>query len=107
MRRLYGDAMRKDAGITQTLKTVVDRSSLLQRREMQRVVSEVRGTFDKVDRKIAHTVEEFLESARPRLSEVVEDTKFLLQQSRERLVITCVSASTSSSAQLPFASLPD
>lgn len=62
MRKLYGDAMRKDAGITQTLKTVVDRSSLLQRKEMKRVVSEVRGTFDKVDKKITHTVEEFLEN---------------------------------------------
>lgn len=30
--------------------------------------------------------------ARPRLSEVVQDTKFLLQQSRERLVITWVVA---------------
>lgn len=90
MRQLYGDAIRKDAGITQTLKTVVEGSALLQRKEMKRVVSEVRGTFDKVDRKITHTVEEFLESARPKLSEVVEDTKFLLQQSRERLVITFV-----------------
>jgi len=93
MRQLYGDAIRKDAGITQTLKTVVEGSALLQRKEMKRVVSEVRGTFDKVDRKITHTVEEFLESARPKLSEVVEDTKFLLQQSRERLVITCAPAS--------------
>ena len=30
-------------------------------------------------------------TARPKLSEVVQDTKFLLQQSREKLVITCVS----------------
>lgn len=34
--------------------------------------------------------------ARPRISEVVEDTKILLQQSRERLVITYVLRITSS-----------
>lgn len=63
-----------------------------------------------VNQKILETVEEFLENApcsdlsalrtpdpasspstaRPRITEVVQGTKFLLQQSRERLVITCV-----------------
>lgn len=38
----------------------------------------------------SHWVNKSLFVARPRISEVVEDTKILLQQSRERLVITYV-----------------
>jgi phosphatidylethanolamine N-methyltransferase len=81
------------------------------------VAREVKGTFDKVYEETAEAVEDFLSkcecpcpldpsgspmspwwthpltrllAARPRISGVVQDTKFLLQQSRERLVITRV-----------------
>lgn len=85
-----------------------------------RVVKEVRGTFEKVFEETAEVVEEFLAKcewdfvmslwcereglrrevlmerdrggyvARSRIPEVMQDTKFLLQQSREKLVITYV-----------------
>ncbi|KAI9452303.1 phosphatidylethanolamine N-methyltransferase [Lactarius psammicola] len=95
MRKLYGDNLRKDAGFTKVVKKVASHNArLLESRagrhapEIRRVVREVRGTFEKVYEDTAEVVEEFLAKSRPKLSEVVQDTKFLLQQSREKLVIT-------------------
>jgi len=91
--------------------------------EIRRVAQEVKGTIDKVYEETAEAVEDFLAKcqyllvralmgrslipeienltfhlpARPKISEVVQDTKILLQQSREKLVITYVfSASVTS-----------
>ncbi|CDZ96394.1 phosphatidylethanolamine n-methyltransferase [Phaffia rhodozyma] len=92
MEKVYGDAVRKEAGVTKTLKTVVESQAKRfdGKGDIHRVVREVKGTFGKVDQKIQETVDEFLESARPKLSGVVQEGKYLLQQSRERLVITRV-----------------
>lgn len=84
--------------------------------EIKRVAKEVKGTFDKVYEETAEVLEELLakcvshqnhvlplsafcpssfplyRTARPKISEVVQDTKVLLQQSRERLVISWVSS---------------
>lgn len=97
MRKLYGDSLRKDAGFTKVVKKVARHNArLLERRagrhapEIKRVVREVRGTFEKVYEDTAEVLEEFLNKSRPKISEVVQDTKFLLQQSREKLVITRV-----------------
>jgi phosphatidylethanolamine N-methyltransferase len=109
MRKLYGADLRKDAGLTKTIKKVTrTQAKLLKQRapELERVDQEVRGTFDKVYADTAHIVEEFLAkctchdcscrndspivglSAKPRIEGVVQDSKVLLQQTRERLVIT-------------------
>jgi phosphatidylethanolamine N-methyltransferase len=110
MTRLYGDRLRKDGGLTKTLKTVAGKTLVNKagRRgdDFKRVVQEVRGTIDKVEEKVTEAVGDFLDHgefglpakeaqtkshiARPMFSEVVNDTKFLLQQSRERMIITCV-----------------
>ncbi|KAN0113521.1 Phospholipid methyltransferase domain containing protein [Russula decolorans] len=97
MRKLYGDSLRKDAGFTKVVKKVARHNALLLEKragrhapEIKRVVREVRGTFEKVYEDTAEVLEEFLNKSRPKISEVVQDTKFLLQQSRERLVITRV-----------------
>jgi hypothetical protein len=63
MRKLYGPDLRKDAGLTKTIKKVTrTQAKLLRQRapELDRVVQEVRGTFDKVYADTAHIVEEFL-----------------------------------------------
>ncbi|KAF8228726.1 hypothetical protein L208DRAFT_226283 [Tricholoma matsutake] len=98
MKKLYGDSLRKDAGFVKVIKHVASKNARLLGRgaqrhapELGRVVKEVKGTFEKVYEETAEVVEEFLAKSRPKISEVVEDTKFLLQQSRERLVITRVS----------------
>ncbi|KDQ23980.1 hypothetical protein PLEOSDRAFT_1048295 [Pleurotus ostreatus PC15] len=109
MRKLYGDSLRKDAGFVKVMKT--SRAGK-HAPELRRVAKEVKGTFDKVFEETAEAVEDFLAkcthlrrsiqltlttfTARPRISEVVQDTKVLLQQSRERLVITRISSDISS-----------
>lgn len=118
MQKLYGDSLRKDAGFVKVIKNVAsEKARILELRagrhgpEIKRVAKEVKGTFDKVYEETADAVEEFLARcgfwflvclphisilinvaslARPKISEVMEDTKILLQQSRERLVITYV-----------------
>ncbi|ETW80028.1 hypothetical protein HETIRDRAFT_477618 [Heterobasidion irregulare TC 32-1] len=103
MRKLYGDSLRQDAGFVKVFKKVARKNArLLETRagrhgpEIRRVAREVKGTFDKVYEETAEVVEEFLAKSRPKISEVVQDTKFLLQQSREKLVITRVANDLSS-----------
>ncbi|KAG5645124.1 phosphatidylethanolamine N-methyltransferase [Asterophora parasitica] len=103
MQKLYGDSLRKEAGFVKVMKSVASKNArIIESRagrhapELKRVVKEVKGTFEKVYEETADVVEEFLAKSRPKISEVVEDTKFLLQQSRERLVITRVASDLSS-----------
>ncbi|KAI0697797.1 phospholipid methyltransferase-domain-containing protein [Cytidiella melzeri] len=121
MRKLYGDSLRTDAGFVKVIKKVAQKNArMLETRagrhapEIKRVAREVKGTFDKVYVETAEAVEEFLArcmllinlssflgaksrvpAARPRITEVVQDTKVLLQQSREKLVISRVSTDLS------------
>ncbi|KAJ3491905.1 hypothetical protein NLI96_g367 [Meripilus lineatus] len=97
MRKLYGDSLRSDAGFVKVIKKVAKKNAdLLESRagrhapEIKRVAKEVKGTFDKVYEETAEVLEELLAKSRPKISEVVQDTKVLLQQSRERLVISRV-----------------
>ncbi|KAF5353374.1 hypothetical protein D9756_008040 [Leucocoprinus leucothites] len=103
MQKLYGDSLRKDAGFVKVIKSVASKNArILGSRagrhapELKRVARDVKGTFDKVYEETADAVEEFLARSRPMISEVVQDTKTLLQQSRERLVITRVANDLSS-----------
>ncbi|CAL1698213.1 unnamed protein product [Somion occarium] len=98
MRKLYGDSLRSDAGFVKVIKTVAQKNAhILESRagrhapEIRRVAKEVKGTFDKVYEETAEVLEDFLAKSRPKISEVVQDTKVLLQQSREKLVISRVS----------------
>lgn len=112
MRKLYGDSIRKEAGFVKVMKSVASKNArIIESRagkhapELKRVAKEVKGTFDKVFEETADVLEEFMAKcqsfimptptvthmctiARPKLSEVMQETKVLLQQSRERLVIT-------------------
>lgn len=55
MKKLYGDSLRKDAGLTKTLKSVAGRNA-----KVARVAREVTGTFEKVYEDTAVVVEDFL-----------------------------------------------
>ncbi|KAJ3867808.1 phospholipid methyltransferase-domain-containing protein [Lentinula novae-zelandiae] len=103
MTKFYGDSLRKEAGFVKVIKNVASKNArLLESRagkhapELKRVAKEVKGTFDKVFEETADAVEEFLAKSRPKISGVVFDTKVLLQQSREKLVITRVVSDMSS-----------
>ncbi|KAI6046577.1 phospholipid methyltransferase-domain-containing protein [Pisolithus marmoratus] len=103
MRKLYGESLRKEAGFVKVIKNVATKNArLLESRagrhapDIRRVAKEVKGTFDKVFEETADVVEEFLAKSKPKISEVVQETKVLLQQSRERLIITRVANDLSS-----------
>ncbi|WVF67351.1 hypothetical protein IAT40_002106 [Kwoniella sp. CBS 6097] len=94
MKKLYGDRLRKDGGLTKTLKNVADKTLSTKGgkrgSELRRVVQEVKGSIEKVEERVTEAVEEFLDHARPMFSDMVHDTKILLQHSRERMIITRV-----------------
>ncbi|KIK55717.1 hypothetical protein GYMLUDRAFT_87557 [Collybiopsis luxurians FD-317 M1] len=106
MTKLYGDSLRKEAGFVKVIKNVASKNTrILEKRagkhapELKRVAKvakEVKGTFDKVFEETVDVVEEFLAKSRPKISGVVSDAKVLLQQSREKLVITRVATDMSS-----------
>lgn len=59
MQKLYGDTLRKDAGVTKTLRNVAARNAHVLG-GVTRGVKEVQGTFEKVLEETADAVEEFL-----------------------------------------------
>jgi phosphatidylethanolamine N-methyltransferase len=117
MQKLYGSSLRREAGLTKVIKKVAMKNALLlesraQRHapELKRVAKEVIGTFDKVYEETAEAVKELFPSpvhaagaglvgrvggltARFDLDDVVEGTKELLQQGREKLVFRSVFSS--------------
>ncbi|WVN90038.1 uncharacterized protein L203_105271 [Cryptococcus depauperatus CBS 7841] len=99
MQRLYGSRLRKDGGLTKTLKSVADKTlrgkTGKHAHDIQRVVQEVRDSIEKVEGKVTEAVEEFLDHAGPMFSDMMHDTKILLQQSRERMIITRVASNIS------------
>jgi hypothetical protein len=113
MRKLYGNAIRKEAGITKTLRKVATKNARRAPPELQRVYKEVQGTFEKFYEETAEAFEEFLGRcmretlliplgrifadasgclAAPLVTHYVQDTKCLIQQSREKLLITWASS---------------
>ncbi|GAA5989778.1 hypothetical protein JCM10908_002316 [Rhodotorula pacifica] len=103
MQRLYGNTLRKDAGVTKTLRNAVRRASSnadgrpgsgkVRKDIIERIsknVREVQGTVEKVFEETADAVEEFINKSAPAVKGYVKDTKILLQQSGERFVISRV-----------------
>lgn len=60
MKRLYGNSLRKDAGVTKTLKAVVSKNVNVFS-GLSKSVQEVHGTFEKVFEETAEAVEIFLQ----------------------------------------------
>lgn len=119
MKKVYGNRIRKEAGLTKVLKQNaqklasrtrtldlrIDRESggSLGGRSEERDVKgfeqrfkEVQGTFEFIYGETVQALDEFLEKSAPRLSGVVRDTKVLLQSSGERLILTRVANDLSS-----------
>lgn len=92
MKKLYGDRLRKDGGLTKTVKNMAGKSLAHKRHisEIQRHVDKVRDSIEKVEAKVTDVVEELIEQARPRWSEFANDTKSLIEKSRERMTFTRV-----------------
>ena len=67
MRKLYGDSLRKEAGFVKVMKSVASKNAKIFKsragrhvHDLERVATEVIGTFDKVYEETADAVEEFL-----------------------------------------------
>jgi len=62
MRKVYGDQLRKEAGLTKVIKKVAakNRKRLESHADLRRVAREVRGTLERVYGETAEVVEEFL-----------------------------------------------
>ena len=90
MRKLYGEAaLRKDSGVTKQLKSVA-RSDLFRAAQEHIKFKNVQGTFEKVHRDATVAFEDFFTKNKPKFEGVLEDTKIMLQQSRDRLLIVRV-----------------
>ncbi|KAK9894347.1 hypothetical protein P389DRAFT_205768, partial [Cystobasidium minutum MCA 4210] len=90
MRRLYGDSLRQDAGVTKTFKGVASKNAHRAPPKVAKAVQEFQGTLERVYDDTAVALEEFLKRSAPRLNNYVENTKVLLRESGERLLITRV-----------------
>lgn len=85
MQKLYGNQIRKEAGITKTIRQAKLSSPF------ESKVRQLQGSLDKVISETATVVEGFLEQAKPKINEVVLDTRVLLKQYPARLTIVRVS----------------
>ncbi|GAC97586.1 potential phosphatidylethanolamine N-methyltransferase [Pseudozyma hubeiensis SY62] len=94
MRKLYGEAaLRKDSGLTKQLKSqwvAAKDSDLFRLAQEHPTVKNVQGTLEKVQRDATDAFEEFFRQSRPRFEGMLEETKVLLQQSKDRLLIVRV-----------------
>ena len=102
MRKLYGDLMRSDAGVTRTLKTVAERNVPS---EVRKVVREVQGTLDKVRDEASDAVLDFVRSGASAntLHQLTVQPPRDCPSTRERPRCCCSSrASASSSRPSPF-----
>ncbi|KAI8969025.1 phospholipid methyltransferase-domain-containing protein [Mycotypha africana] len=102
MRKLYGDQIRKEAGLTKTLKSAaiaipktipekvhMEIAKILREDSTKNVERIVKETVEKVEKAVEETkdaVGDIVEAARPRLQEVLWETKHLLETSRSRVI---------------------
>ena len=81
MQKLYGHSLRKEAGLTKSIK-----------RSLPPPLKQWQGSVDSVLRETGHFVEEFIDAARPKLaagvSTFVRDTSTLFSQYPARLTVT-------------------
>jgi phosphatidylethanolamine N-methyltransferase len=77
MKKLYGDSLRKDGGVSKTLKNVAEKHAKnLENKagkhapEIKRVMSEVKQTMTKMEDKVTEAVEEFLDHGKSSSSKV-------------------------------------
>lgn len=85
MEKLYGNQIRKEAGMVKTIKKAIPPP-------VAHSVSNLQGSIDKALADVGEFVEEFLESATPRLTNgvmgVVKETRLLISRYPARLSLT-------------------
>ncbi|KZT52138.1 hypothetical protein CALCODRAFT_476321 [Calocera cornea HHB12733] len=110
MKKLYGDSLRKEAGFTRTIRKVATKNAKLlesrlakQAPEIKKVAEEVRETLEKAFEETADAFEEFLAKSQPKLVEVMQETRSLIEHSKSRLILPRVSSNLSSYDRTKYA----
>ncbi|EJT97171.1 hypothetical protein DACRYDRAFT_85177 [Dacryopinax primogenitus] len=103
MRKLYGETIRKEAGFTRTIRKVATKNArILENRlarqapEIKKVAEEVRETLERAFEDTADAFEDFLAKSQPRLVEVMQETRSLIELSKNRLIIPRVATNLAS-----------
>lgn len=65
MKRLYGNALRKEAGVTKTFRGVASKQTQRAPPQVQKVVQEFQGTIERVFDDTSIAVEDFLRKCKP------------------------------------------
>ncbi|KAG0292816.1 phosphatidylethanolamine N-methyltransferase [Dissophora globulifera] len=102
MRKIYGDKIRKDAGVTKTVKTAQIlpkkmqdevskiREKLEETPEIKDVLQRTRSVSEKAHEIVEGTrgdINGLVQSVGPRIQEMVSNSKALLESSREKLIV--------------------
>lgn len=89
MRKLYGEAaLNRDGGVTKQLKNVAERNSyLFKAAQSHPKVKEMQENFEQMQKNTTVALEEFVNKQKPKFNGIVEDTKSLIQQAGNRLLI--------------------
>ena len=92
MRKRYGDALRKDAGVTKIIKKVAKKNArILESRAgkhgdgIRRVAKEVKGSFDKVFEETAEVVEEFLNKCKRKSNLIILSLMLMFDYSKAKI----------------------
>ncbi|EEB05798.1 phosphatidylethanolamine N-methyltransferase Cho2 [Schizosaccharomyces japonicus yFS275] len=74
MQRIYGSGLRKEAGVEKTIKQATLKSNITIPTALKQRVKTITSTIDKVIDQTAGAVEEFLDTAGPKVHELLHDT---------------------------------
>jgi len=86
MRKIYGDKVRKDAGVVKTVKA----ASILPQKvkdEIKDVLQRTRAVSDRAQGLVEGTTELVQTVVAPKIHEMVSSSKALLENSKEKLFI--------------------
>ncbi|WFD30344.1 phosphatidylethanolamine N-methyltransferase [Malassezia sp. CBS 17886] len=86
MRRLYGAEVRSDSGVTKQMKLMAQKNAFIFHDATQHpTVRELQEMLVRAQMQTRDVVDLLLAQSRPRVERIVDDTRALLQQQRDRL----------------------
>jgi phosphatidylethanolamine N-methyltransferase len=78
----------RQGGVSKQLKSVAERNKgILEAAQSHPKVVGVRREWERYQKDASHRIEDFVSKSKPKLEEMVEDTRTLFQQSKDRLLI--------------------
>lgn len=90
--QLYGQAaVSRDGGVTKNIKSIAERNAgILRAAQSHPKFKEMQAELERVHKDASAKFEDFVSRSRPRFEGMIEDTKMLLEKSRDRLLIVKV-----------------